>query len=101
MIHHHDEVNKVQLQTYFITFMILSNIKRHGDMIIIYSSFLSIFRLFYIAKLYQIIKRYTIQKRLRNIHKQWLDVISHFNRTMILFFHTLLQKILCIPHTSF
>ena len=73
MIHHHDEVNKVQIQTYFITFMIL--------------------RLFYIAKLYQLIKRYTIQKRLRNIHKQWLDVISHFNRTMILFFHTLLQKI--------
>ena len=39
MIHHHDEVNKVQLQTYFITFMIFSNIKRQGDMIIIYSSF--------------------------------------------------------------
>ena len=39
MIHHHDEVNKVQLQTYFINFTIFSNIKRQGDMIIIYSSF--------------------------------------------------------------
>ena len=39
MIHHHDEVNKVQLQTYFITFIIFSNIKGKGDMTIIYNSF--------------------------------------------------------------